>query len=62
VTINYDGNCDGCTRNSRIDYIFSSQGASSWLTLRNAQVFDARDANGIMPSDHKPMRVIYDVH
>jgi len=61
LTINYDGNCDGCTRNSRIDYIFSSQGAS-WLTLRNAQVFDARDANGIMPSDHKPLRVIYDVH
>jgi endonuclease/exonuclease/phosphatase family metal-dependent hydrolase len=60
VTINYPGNCDGCTRNSRIDYVFASQGATS-LSLQSAQIFDTRDANGITPSDHKPMLVIYAV-
>ena len=60
ATINYSGNCDGCTRNSRIDYVFASHGAWS-LDIRSAQIFDTRDANGNMPSDHKPMLVIYDV-
>jgi endonuclease/exonuclease/phosphatase family metal-dependent hydrolase len=60
VTINFDGNCDGCTRNSRIDYVFASQNAS-WLRLRSAQVFDTRDSNGYMASDHKPMLVSYEV-
>jgi len=61
VTLNYSGNCDGCTRNSRIDYIFASQGVW-WLTLESAQVFDTRDASGYMPSDHKPLLVVYQVH
>jgi endonuclease/exonuclease/phosphatase family metal-dependent hydrolase len=61
VAVNFDGNCDGCTRNSRIDYIFASRGASS-LTLQLAQVFDTRDSNGYMPSDHRPMLVLYAVH
>ncbi len=56
--INYSGNCDGCTRNSRIDYVFTSRGA--WLTVRSAEVFDTRDANGIAASDHKPLLVVYD--
>jgi endonuclease/exonuclease/phosphatase family metal-dependent hydrolase len=60
TTINYSGNCDGCTRNSRIDYVFASQGAS-WLRIESAQVFDTRDASGYMPSDHKPMLVVYQV-
>ena len=53
-TVNYSGNCDGCTRNSRIDYVFSSHGAS-FLTVQSAQIYDTRDGNGHMPSDHKPM-------
>ena len=60
ATINYDGNCDGCTRNSRIDYVFASHGAP-WLQLQWAQVFDTRDGNGYMPSDHKPLLIVYQV-
>jgi endonuclease/exonuclease/phosphatase family metal-dependent hydrolase len=58
---NFSGNCDGCTRNSRIDYIFSSKGAS-FLKVKSAQVFDVRDANGVAPSDHRPMLVVYTVN
>jgi endonuclease/exonuclease/phosphatase family metal-dependent hydrolase len=58
--INYPGNCDGCTRNSRIDYVFSSKEAS-WLVLKAAQIFDTRNSSGVMPSDHKPMLVTYEV-
>ena len=61
VTINYPGNCDGCTRNSRIDYVFASHGAS-FLALRSAEVLDTRDGQGAMPSDHKPLLVTYDVN
>ena len=57
---NYSGNCDGCTRNSRIDYVFFSKNASM-LTLKSAQVIDTRDSNGKMPSDHKPLLVTYSV-
>jgi endonuclease/exonuclease/phosphatase family metal-dependent hydrolase len=56
----YAGNCDGCTRNSRIDYIFTSKGAAA-LTVKSAQVLDTRDAQGVMPSDHKPVLVTYAV-
>ena len=58
--LNYSGNCDGCTRNSRIDYVFTSKGASL-LKLASAEIFDTRDANGVMPSDHKPLLVVYDL-
>ena len=57
---NYPGNCDGCTRRSRIDYVFTSKGAS-WLKLKSAQVMDTRNSRGVMASDHKPMLVVYDV-
>lgn len=60
TTANYSGNCDGCTRNSRIDYVFSSHGAS-FLSVQSAQIYDTRDANGHMPSDHKPLVVTYTV-
>src|SRR5688500_17426142 len=40
---NYPGNCDGCTRNTRIDYVFSSAGAT-FLKLTSAAVLDTRDA------------------
>jgi endonuclease/exonuclease/phosphatase family metal-dependent hydrolase len=61
LSINFAGNCDGCTRNSRIDYVFTSRGAST-LALQYAQVFDTRDSNGYMPSDHRPLLVVYGVH
>ena len=47
-------NSAGNTRNSRIDYIFYSR-AGTHLTLKNVQVVDTRDANGVMPSDHRPV-------
>ena len=58
---NYSGNCDGCTRNSRIDYAFSSKGAS-FVKVKSAQIFDTRDSSGVMPSDHKPMLIVYAVN
>jgi endonuclease/exonuclease/phosphatase family metal-dependent hydrolase/regulation of enolase protein 1 (concanavalin A-like superfamily) len=57
---NYSGNCDGCTRNSRIDYIFTSKGAST-LALKSLQIFDTRNSKGVMASDHKPMLAIYTI-
>ena len=47
-------NSAGNTRNSRIDYVFYSR-AEKHLTLRKVQVVDTRDANGVMPSDHRPV-------
>ena len=44
----------GYTRNSRIDYVFYSRGEQH-LTLRKVQVVETRDANGVMPSDHRPV-------
>ena len=58
--LNYAGNCSGCTKNSRIDYVFTSNGATT-LTLKSVQIFDTRDAKGVMASDHKPMLIVYDV-
>ena len=60
TAINYSGNCDGCTRNSRIDFVFTSKSAS-WLVLKSAQIFDTRNSYGVMASDHKPLLVVYDV-
>jgi endonuclease/exonuclease/phosphatase family metal-dependent hydrolase len=60
TAINYSGNCDGCTRNSRIDYVFTSKG-QTFASVKGAQIFDTRDANGVMPSDHKPMLVTFEI-
>ena len=60
TAVNYSGNCDGCTRNSRIDYVFSSS-AATFLVLKSAQMVDTRDSSGRMPSDHKPLLVTYTV-
>jgi endonuclease/exonuclease/phosphatase family metal-dependent hydrolase len=43
----------GQTKSGRIDYIFYSKGSN--LAVRSAQVFDTSDANGITPSDHRPV-------
>jgi endonuclease/exonuclease/phosphatase family metal-dependent hydrolase len=58
---NYSGNCDGCTHNYRIDYVFTSKNAS-FLKLKSAEIVDTRDADGVRPSDHKPLLVIYTVN
>src|SRR4051794_3683067 len=58
--IAYAGNTAGNTRNSRIDYIYQSRSASA-LQLKFSQVFDVRDANGVMPSDHRPVMSVFTV-
>jgi endonuclease/exonuclease/phosphatase family metal-dependent hydrolase len=60
TAVAYDGNSAGNTRNSRIDYIFLSHGAS-YTTIRGAQVFDLRNSSGVMPSDHRPLLGIFEV-
>jgi len=52
-------NPDGNTRNSRIDYVFSSKGATALRVVR-ADVYDASDSQGRM-SDHQPLMVTYSV-
>jgi endonuclease/exonuclease/phosphatase family metal-dependent hydrolase len=56
----YAGNEAGNTRNSRIDYVFYSKSATR-LAVKAAQVFDTRDANGVMPSDHRPVMATFEV-
>jgi len=60
TAVSYAGNDAGNTRNSRIDYVFYSKGATR-LVLKGAQVFDVRDANGVQPSDHRPVMGIFEV-
>jgi len=60
TAVAYAGNTAGNTRNSRIDYIYYSHGASL-LVLKGSQVFDTRDANGVTPSDHKPLMSTFTV-
>ena len=49
----YPGNTAGNTRNSRIDYIWRSKGATR-LTLQSAQVYDTGTV-----SDHRPISATY---
>jgi endonuclease/exonuclease/phosphatase family metal-dependent hydrolase len=58
--IAYSGNTAGNTRNSRIDYVWYSEGASR-LKLKQVQVFDVRNSSGVMPSDHRPLMATYEV-
>jgi len=54
IAVTAPDNPGGNTRNSRIDYIFYSR-QQQHLTLKRLQVVDTRDANGVMPSDHRPV-------
>ena len=61
LAYSYPGNTSfGATRNARIDYVWTSTGATA-LVIKRAEVFDTRDASGYMPSDHKPLIVTFDV-
>lgn len=53
TAIAFSGN-SGETKSGRIDYIFYSRGSSN-LTVKSSQVYDTRDSNGVMPSDHRPV-------
>jgi endonuclease/exonuclease/phosphatase family metal-dependent hydrolase len=54
-------NPNGYTRNSRIDILYTSTGASTVKPTR-VEVVETRDANGVMPSDHRPLVVTYSVN
>jgi endonuclease/exonuclease/phosphatase family metal-dependent hydrolase len=60
TAVAYSGNDAGNTRNSRIDYIYYSENASK-LVLKSMQVYDVRDSNGVMPSDHRPILAVFQV-
>jgi endonuclease/exonuclease/phosphatase family metal-dependent hydrolase len=59
TAVSFPGN-DGQTRNTRIDYIFLSHGATR-TTIKGAQVIDTRDKNGVMASDHRPLVGFFEV-
>jgi endonuclease/exonuclease/phosphatase family metal-dependent hydrolase len=60
TAIAYAGNTAGNTRNGRIDFIYYSRTATN-LALKSSQVYDTRDANGVMPSDHRPLMSVFTV-
>ena len=53
TAVAFSGNT-GQTKSGRIDYIFYSKSSGN-LTVKSSQVFDTRDGNGVMPSDHRPV-------
>lgn len=53
TSVAFSGNA-GQTKTGRIDYIFYSDAAAA-LSVLSSRVYDTRDANGIMPSDHRPL-------
>jgi len=60
TAVAYPANPDGNTRNTRIDYVWASKGATA-LVVTKAQVFDTRDSSGKKPSDHNPLIVTIQV-
>jgi endonuclease/exonuclease/phosphatase family metal-dependent hydrolase len=60
TAVSFAGNEAGNTRNSRIDYVFQSKGATS-LVVKACQVFDTRDSRGYMASDHRPLMTTFEV-
>ena len=59
TAVAFAGN-SGETMKGRIDYIFTSRGASN-LVVKSSQVYDTRDANGVTPSDHRPVLTVFEV-
>jgi endonuclease/exonuclease/phosphatase family metal-dependent hydrolase/regulation of enolase protein 1 (concanavalin A-like superfamily) len=53
-------NPNGYTRHSRIDFVFTSKKATVLKPTR-VEVIDARDSNGVMPSDHRPVLSVFTV-
>jgi endonuclease/exonuclease/phosphatase family metal-dependent hydrolase len=53
ATTTFSGN-SGETKKGRIDYIFYSKNSRN-LSVKSSRVYDTRDSNGVMPSDHRPV-------
>jgi endonuclease/exonuclease/phosphatase family metal-dependent hydrolase len=60
IAYSFPGNPEGNTRNTRIDYVWYSKGAT-YLNVTRAEVFDTRDSSGYKPSDHNPLIVTFQV-
>jgi len=60
TAVAFADNPNGNTRNGRIDFIYFSRAATN-LTLKSTQVYDTRDSNGVMPSDHRPLLSVFTV-
>lgn len=61
AAVDYLGNTRyGATHDYRIDYILFARDSSA-LAVKSATVYDARDANGVRMSDHKPLMVTFEV-
>jgi len=60
TAVAYSGNEAGNTRNSRIDYVWLSKGATR-TTIRGSRVYDVRNSSGVMPSDHRPVMTTFEV-
>jgi endonuclease/exonuclease/phosphatase family metal-dependent hydrolase len=60
TAIAFSGN-SGETKNGRIDYIFYSRKSTN-LKVKSSQVYDTRDSNGVMPSDHRPVLTTFTVN
>jgi endonuclease/exonuclease/phosphatase family metal-dependent hydrolase len=58
TAVAFSGNT-GETKKGRIDYIFYSKSAN--LSVKSSQVYDTRDSNGVMPSDHRPVLTTFNV-
>ncbi len=50
----------GATKKGRIDYIYVSKNAANLVVL-GSRVYDTRDENGVMPSDHRPVLTTFEV-
>jgi endonuclease/exonuclease/phosphatase family metal-dependent hydrolase len=60
TAVAYSGNEAGNTRNSRIDYVWLSKGATR-TTIKASRVFDVRNSSGVAPSDHRPVMTTFEV-
>lgn len=58
TSVAFSGN-NGETKKGRIDYIYYSKSAA--LSVKSSQVYDTRDSNGVMPSDHRPVLTTFSV-
>jgi len=55
----FSGN-SGETKSGRIDYIFYSRKSPN-LVVKSSRVYDTRDSNHVMPSDHRPVVTTFSV-
>jgi endonuclease/exonuclease/phosphatase family metal-dependent hydrolase len=60
TAVAYSGNEAGNTRNSRIDYVWLSKGATR-TRITASRVFDVRNSSGVAPSDHRPVMTTFEV-